>query len=124
MPERKNGGGLHGSNRPGRGLGLYHYNNGQFYNGLTTVTYELEDTYCNGGGFCCIPVCAPVRRTSAICASSAHTRPRVRKGSHKANIDVPSHMRDLSKSVHATIKRVPAKAGDCIIFTYARQPWV
>ena len=55
MPERKKGAGLHGSNRPGRGLGLYHYNNGQFYNGLTTVTFELEDTHCNGGGFCCIP---------------------------------------------------------------------
>ena len=55
MPERKKGAGLHGSNRPGRGLGLYHYNNGQFFNGLTTVTFELEDTHCNGGGFCCIP---------------------------------------------------------------------
>ena len=38
-------------------------------------------------------------------------------GSHKANIEVPSHMRDLSKFVHPTIKPVPAKAGDCIIFT-------
>lgn len=55
MPQRKKGAGLHCSNRPGRGLGLYHYNNGEFYNGLTTVTYELEDTHCNGGGFCCIP---------------------------------------------------------------------
>ena len=38
-------------------------------------------------------------------------------GSHKANIQVPAHMRDLSKFVHPTIKPIPAKAGDCIIFT-------
>ena len=81
MPERKQGGGLHGSNRPGRGLGLYHYNNGQFYNGLTTVTFELEDTHCNGGGFCCIPVRAALPSRSAraelsACAfAQAATRP-------------------------------------------------
>ena len=38
-------------------------------------------------------------------------------GSHKANIQVPAHMRDLSKFVHPTIKPIPAKSGDCIIFT-------
>ena len=81
MPERKAGAGLHGSNRPGRGLGLYHYNNGQFYNGLTTVTFELEDTHCNGGGFCCIPgarCCPPApreRRPSACAFAQAATRP-------------------------------------------------
>ena len=47
------------------------------------------------------------------------------QGSHKANMPVPAHMRDLSKSVHPTVKPIPAKAGDCIIFTYAEihQPW-
>jgi hypothetical protein len=28
---------------------------GHFQNGLVGVAYELEDTHCNGGGFCCIP---------------------------------------------------------------------
>ena len=50
------GGGLHGGHHPGGGSGFYQLLNGQqFLNGLISVTYELYDTHCNGGGFCCIP---------------------------------------------------------------------
>jgi len=49
------GGGLHGGHHPGGGSGFYQLLNGQqFLNGLISVTYELYDTHCNGGGFCCI----------------------------------------------------------------------
>jgi hypothetical protein len=49
------GGKLHGNHDflPGGGNGFYEYRGGRFLNGLTTVAYELEDTRCNGGGFCC-----------------------------------------------------------------------
>eukprot|EP01052_Picozoa_sp_SAG31_P033047 SAG31_NODE_3686_length_3988_cov_1.963487_4_plen_152_part_00 len=50
------GGGLHGGHHPGNGAGFFQLLNGsQFLNGLISVTYELYDTHCNGGGFCCIP---------------------------------------------------------------------
>ena len=39
----------------GGGNGFYQYQGGQMRNGLVAVTWELEDTHCNGGGFCCIP---------------------------------------------------------------------
>ena len=48
------GGGLGSSgNHGGGGSQFFHYQDGKFHNGLTVVTYELQDTYCNGGGFCC-----------------------------------------------------------------------
>ena len=49
------GSSLHGGSNPGGGNGFYHYQGGQMRNGLVAVTWELEDTHCNGGGFCCIP---------------------------------------------------------------------
>jgi ectoine hydroxylase-related dioxygenase (phytanoyl-CoA dioxygenase family) len=55
--------------------------------------YELEDTVCNGGGFCCLP------------------------GSHKSNVALPPRYMDLSKRIDRAVHRVPAAAGDCIIFT-------
>ena len=48
---------------------------------------------CNGGGFACVA------------------------GSHTSSAAVPESMRDLSKSVHPLVTRVPAAAGDAIIFT-------
>ena len=75
--------------------GLFRYDGGHFYNGLTTVTFELYETFCNDGGFACIP------------------------GSHKGNIETPFNMIDLSKSIHPSIARVAAKPGDAIIFTEA-----
>eukprot|EP01052_Picozoa_sp_SAG31_P004396 SAG31_NODE_182_length_21094_cov_4.426721_1_plen_164_part_00 len=49
------GSSLHGGSNPGGGNGFYFMQNGQMRNGLVAVTWELEDTHCNGGGFCCIP---------------------------------------------------------------------
>ena len=71
---------------------------GAFCNGLTTVAYELEDTVCNGGGFCCVA------------------------GSHANPVPVPSHMRHLNEGVHPLVTRVPAGAGDAIIVSHAVHP--
>jgi len=54
-PATYKGGTLHGGSQPGGGNGFFFFNNGVFQNGLVSVTYELEDTHCNGGGFCCVP---------------------------------------------------------------------
>lgn len=87
------GGSLHGGHRPGGGAGFYEVHGRMFLNGLISVTYELYDTQCNGGGFCCIP------------------------GSHRAALELPEGWRDLSVAVSDVVHRVPAAAGDCIIFT-------
>jgi ectoine hydroxylase-related dioxygenase (phytanoyl-CoA dioxygenase family) len=63
--------------------------------GLIVVAFELFDTFENDGGFCCIA------------------------GSHKGNIELPQSWADLSQGVHPCITRVPARAGDAIIFTEA-----
>ena len=75
--------------------GTFKYHNGIFYNGLTTVSFELFDTHPNGGGFACIP------------------------GTHKVNVEVPEGWNDLSQGVQDCVSRVAAKAGDAIIFTEA-----
>ena len=63
-------------------------------NGLVTAAFELEDTVCNNGGFCCI------------------------SGSHKSHVAIPPDYVDLSRSpVADAVTRVPAAAGDVIIFT-------
>ena len=73
------GGGLHGGHHPGSGSGFFQLLNGsQFLNGLISVTYELYDTYCNDGGFCCIPgetseKSAAPTSTSAAPISTHHT---------------------------------------------------
>lgn len=74
-----------------------------FRNGLVAVAYELEDTTCNNGGFCCLP------------------------GSHKSHYPVPRDWVDLSQGVHPMIQRIPAAAGTAIIFTeslaHGTLPW-
>jgi hypothetical protein len=74
-----------------------------YSNGLVTVAFKLEDTFCNGGGFGCLA------------------------GSHKGHLPVPAAWRDLSQGVHPMVTRVPAPAGAAIIFTEALQhvtlPW-
>ena len=42
--------GLHGGDNPGGGNGFFGFRNGNFQNGLVSVTYELEDTFCNPAG--------------------------------------------------------------------------
>ena len=87
------GGLLHGG--WGGVLGYSSYHDGRLYNGLVSVSFELYDTYANDGGFACIP------------------------GSHKANLNLPEHWRDLSKEHPPFLKRVAASAGDVILFTEA-----
>ena len=89
------GGMLHGGWQHGGGCQFYRFHEGQFYNGLLAVSFELFDTSPNGGGFACIP------------------------GSHKGNLEIPESWRDLSKSVHPAITRVRSKPGDAVVFTEA-----
>lgn len=44
------GSSLHGGHSPGNGNGFFFHSGGRMMNGLVSVTYELEDTQCNGGG--------------------------------------------------------------------------
>lgn len=71
---------------------------GVFHSGLTSVTFELEDTMVNtvahtGGGFCCLP------------------------GSHVRDGPAPPSWINLSEGVHPMVHGVPAKAGvrTCLI---------
>ncbi len=75
--------------------GFFRYDNGRFYNGLTTVSFELYDTAPNDGGFACIP------------------------GSHKGNVAMPEGWADLSQGIPEAVARVAATPGDAIIFTEA-----
>jgi len=107
------GSSLHGGSNPGGGNGFYHYQGGQMRNGLVAVTWELEDTHCNGGGFCCIP-------GSERAPSPRQGRPPpdgVCPG-HKSNLPVPFD-RDLSQELHPSVVPIPAAPGTCIIFTEA-----
>ena len=84
-------------------------------NGLVSVTYELEDTHCNGGGLCVsMPTC--LRAKSASSDPVLFLRSCCIPGSHKSQVDVPFD-RDLSKPLHASVEPMPLAAGDCLIFT-------
>ena len=111
--DRSRGGSLHGGNALLAPLSessfffsrqIYYKREGDvFHNGLAAVVYELEDTHCNGGGFACLA------------------------GSHKLGYAPPAECCDLSKGIDPIIQRVPAQAGDAIIFTealcHATLPW-
>ena len=86
--------GLHGGNTPYDPPEYYHFRNGQMYNGLTVVAWNLADTGPAEGGFCCIP------------------------GSHKVNYPCPQEIREAH--VEAGCVVVPeAKAGSAVIFIEA-----
>lgn len=89
------GSSLHGGWKGTGGSQFSSYHDGHFYNGLVSVSFELFDTHENDGGFGCIP------------------------GSHKSNVQFPNEWRDLTKGVHECVKRIPASAGDAIVFTEA-----
>lgn len=89
------GGMLHGGHDFGGGCQFYRYHDGEFFNGLLAVSFELFDTHANDGGFACIP------------------------GSHKSNVTLPEPWRDLSQGVHPPVTRVAARPGDAIVFTEA-----
>ena len=88
------GGILHGGWRSNGGCQYSRYADGQFYNGLVSVTFELFDTHPNDGGFGCIP------------------------GSHKTNVPLPEAWRDLG-TLPSAVSRIPAVPGDAIVFTEA-----
>ena len=86
---------LHGGWKGTGGSQFASYHDRYFYNGLVSVSFELFDTFPNDGGFGCVP------------------------GSHKSNVAIPSSWRDLTKGVPDCVKRIPAAAGDAIVFTEA-----
>ena len=75
----------------------YRYSNGNFYNGLVAVAFELDTVNPADGGFACVP------------------------GSHKSNIGLPSEWRiaKTQAEVPEIVERVAVSAGDAIIFTEA-----
>ena len=75
----------------------YRYNNGQFFNGLLTVVFELDTVTPETGGFACVA------------------------GSHKVNFPLPPEWRVSEKQadIPPCVDRVNAEAGDAIIFTEA-----
>ena len=118
------GGGLGNSgNHGGGGSQFFRYQDGAFFNGLTVIAFELQDTHCNGGGFCCVSV--------VLCArSSAHPDPgRAAQvpGSHQGHVKLPASWRKISEVVADPeqfggadwLYKVPAAAGDAIVFTEA-----
>lgn len=93
---------LHGGNTPYDPPEYYHFRNGNMYNGLVVVAWNLADTGPEYGGFCCIP------------------------GSHKANYPLPPEIRQAHYQSPAVV--TPAgKAGSLVIFTEAlthgTTPW-
>ncbi|MBV7335841.1 phytanoyl-CoA dioxygenase family protein [Chloroflexi bacterium TSY] len=93
---------LHGGNTPYDPPEYYHFRNGQMYNGLTVIAWNLTDTGPDHGGFCCIP------------------------GSHKANYPCPQEIREAH--IDSGLVVVPeARAGSVVIFTEAlthgTAPW-
>jgi hypothetical protein len=89
----------------GEGLDYPHYytfKNDRIYGGMISVEYILTDEGPEDGGFAVVP------------------------GSHKANLPCPDGIRDWR--IHREfVKKVPAKAGDVIVFTEASThgalPW-
>lgn len=94
---------LHGGWTAAGGSQFFRYHNGEFYNGLIVVAFELFDTTSNGGGFCCIP------------------------GSHKANLALPNEWVLKGGDAGGLLKGISASAGDAIIFTetlvHGTLPW-
>ncbi|MFZ1755245.1 MAG: phytanoyl-CoA dioxygenase family protein [Caldilineaceae bacterium] len=93
---------LHGGATPYDPPEYYHFRNGQMYNGLTVVSWNLADTGPEHGGFCAIP------------------------GSHKANYPCPEQVKEEHIGHEAVV--VPsAPAGSLVIFTEAlthgTAPW-
>jgi len=102
MPQGQCRGGLHGGHG---GDHWYEYRNGVMSNGLTVVTYFLNDSPEDAGGFACVP------------------------GSHKSNFNVgaiPEQVRSFSQPAHYVVQPV-AEAGDVLIFTeslmHGTMPW-
>ena len=94
---------LHGGAVPYDQPEFFHYSNGEVFNGLTVVSFNLTDTGREtGGGFMCIP------------------------GSHKSNFPLPGEFMVLSENGPAVINP-ELKAGSVVVFTEAlthgTAPW-
>ena len=94
---------LHGGAVPYDQPEFFHYSNGEIFNGLTVVSFNLTDTGREtGGGFMCIP------------------------GSHKSNFPLPGEFMVLSENGPAVINP-ELKAGAVVVFTEAlthgTAPW-
>ena len=85
---------LHGGATPYDPPEFYHYNNGQMFNGLTVVSWNLTATGPEVGGFCAVP------------------------GSHKANFPCPDGIR-VAHDAHEAVVTPEAPAGSIVIFTEA-----
>lgn len=85
---------LHGGNTPYDPPEYYHFRNGQMYNGLTVVAWNLAATGPEYGGFCAVP------------------------GSHKANFPCPDSIR-TAHTGHEAVVVPDAPAGSVVIFTEA-----
>jgi hypothetical protein len=96
------GASLHGGGNRFDFCQYYRYADGQMYNGLTVVAYNLHDVNPGDGGFGCIP------------------------GSHKANFSLPQGWGDLEHP-QDIVRAVTGPAGTAIIFTEAlthgAMPW-
>jgi hypothetical protein len=123
--------GLHGgtfSSHAG-GSQFFRYHDGHFYNGLLVVAYELQDTVANDGGFgeCRKPVARGCARLSVdaeprlthACHAMTWRRAGCIPGTHKGNFVLPSEWADPNSGGPPNLRRVPAEAGDAIIFTEA-----
>jgi ectoine hydroxylase-related dioxygenase (phytanoyl-CoA dioxygenase family) len=101
---------LHGGGEPYDPDQFYRYQNGEMFNGLTVVTWNLRDTGPESGGFCCIP------------------------GSHKSNYQTPEWISEAVEDASSPDELPPevvvpeAPAGSVSIFTEAlthgTAPWV
>ena len=85
---------LHGGATPYDPPEFYHYNNGQMFNGLTVVSWNLSASGPGLGGFCGVP------------------------GSHKANFPCPDGIR-VAHDAHEAVVVPEAPAGSVVIFTEA-----
>ena len=85
---------LHGGGTPFDPVQYYHFRDGQMFNGLTVVAYNLKDVNPGDGGFAGVP------------------------GSHKSNLAFPQDWREL-ETAHPCVQRVTGPAGTAIIFTEA-----
>ena len=93
---------LHGGGTPYDPPEYYHFRNGEMYNGLTVVSWNLTDTGPEYGGFCAIP------------------------GSHKSNYPCPAEVKEQHTD-HLAVVVPSAPAGSLVIFTEAlthgTAPW-
>lgn len=85
---------LHGGSTPFRAHSYFHYSDGDMYNGLSVVAYNLKDVGPMDGGFGCVP------------------------GSHKSNYSFPEEWKEMDE-VDPIVERVTGPAGTAIIFTEA-----